>query len=112
MKKQFFLVLIAAGLGLSACARLNLTVRNDRSTPVKNVEVRAGDLNYRLSELAAGAADQRVLKADVEGSLAVNFVSEDGGLYYTASSTKLVKGKGHTLILHLTEKGGLDTEEK
>jgi hypothetical protein len=105
-------VLLSACLALSACASLKLTVRNDRSTAVKNVEVRAGAQGYKLAELAAGAADTRVLKADADGTLAVNFVGEEGGLYYTASTTKLVKGKGHDLILHLTEKGSLDTEEK
>jgi hypothetical protein len=112
MKKPLLFALLAGGLLLPACASLKLTVLNDRSTAVKNVEVKTGSASYTLAELAAGASDSRVLKADADGTLAVNFVSQDGGLYYTASTTKLKKGEGHKLILRLTEKGTLDTEEK
>jgi hypothetical protein len=112
VKKSLLFATLAASLAFTACAKLKLTVRNDRRTPVKNVEVRAGSVSYTLPELAPGASDSREMKANVEGNLAVNFVSSEGGLYYTSSTTLLKKGKGHDLILHVTEKGSLDTEEK
>lgn len=112
MKKLVLPILVATSMALSACASLKLTVQNDRSTAVKNVEVKAGSYRYVLPELLAGASDTRTLKADAEGSLGVNFVSAEGGLYYTASDVKLVKGKGHDLILRLDQKGNLITEKK
>ena len=112
MKKLVYYIVIATGLSLSACASLKLTVINDRRSDVKNVEVKAGAQRYILPGLAAGASDTHVLTADADGTLAVNFVSAEGGLYYTAAKTKLVKGQGRRMNLRLTEKGDLVTEEK
>ncbi len=111
MKKQLALGLLICALFTTACAKLRLTVRNDRATPIKEVEVKVGDQRYVLPLLAAGAEDQRELKMEAAGKIFVNFQAENGGLYYTASTTPVAKGDGRKLLLRLNEKGLLDTEE-
>lgn len=110
MKKTLLLTLLASCALLSACAA-HVTIRNDRKTAVKNVEVKAGAVRYVVPQIEAGASDTHEIKVAEETSVGVNFTSEEGGLYYTASKTKLKKGDSRKLLLKITEQGNLETED-
>lgn len=105
--KTLFACALALPL-LSGCAA-TLTLRNQRSGPVKHVEVRIGQQSYKLDSLAPGASDERKLKIKAGGDLNINYVDAQGHTNYTSSKTPFKKGDSRHWIMDLNDKTLLET---
>lgn len=106
--KTLFACALALPL-ITGCAA-TLTLRNERSGPVKNVEVRIADQSYKVASLDSGASDERKLKITTGGDLNVNYVDAEGHTNYTSSKTPVKKGDSRHWIISLTDKTLLETQ--
>ena len=99
---------LACLLLCAGCAQLSLTVKNERAAAVKNVQVKAGAIDYVIPRLEPGASDVRQFKVEAPGELGVNYSGEAGGVFYTSAGIRVEKGDGRKVLLKLTEKSLLE----
>lgn len=102
------LLLLAAFSG--ACAKAQLTLRNERSTPIRQVKFIAGGYSYELPELAAGASHVTIVEVPAAADVQVNYTTDQGLQNFSSSPLRLNKGEGRKLLFKVQENGSLAAE--